>query len=64
MDIETCWYEFSPYLYIVAGLLAIYFSTALIGGLAGALLIVAALTILRLRWLHRRSEDKKIKRVG
>ena len=64
MDIETCWYEFSPYLYIVAGIVAIVLSRSLVGGLAGGLLIVAAVTILRLRWVHRRNEDKKVKRAG
>jgi hypothetical protein len=64
MDIETCWYEFSPYIYLVAGCISIFCSSTLVGNLAGTLLVVAALTILRLRWIHRRTEDKKIKRVG
>jgi hypothetical protein len=64
MDIETCWYEFSPYIYIMAGSASIFSSESLVGTIAGTLLIIAALTILRLRWVHRRAEDKKVKRVG
>jgi hypothetical protein len=64
MDLETFWYEFSPYIYLVAGAISIFFSRALVGSIAGGLLIVAALTILRLRWVHRREQDKKVKKVG
>jgi hypothetical protein len=64
MDFETCWYEFSPYIYIVVGAFSIFFSSNLVGSISGGLLIVAALTILRLRWVHRREQDKKVKKVG
>lgn len=64
MDLETCWYEFSPYLYIVVGLVSIFYATTVIGSVAGVLLIGAAVTILRLRWVHRRAEDKKVRKAG
>jgi hypothetical protein len=64
MDLETCWYEFSPYLYVVVGLVSIFYATTAMGNVAGVLLIVAAATILRLRWVHRRAEDRKIRKAG
>lgn len=64
MDLETCWYEFSPYLYVVVGLISIFYSSTAAGSAAGVLLIAAAVTILRLRWVHRRAEDKKVKKAG
>jgi len=64
MDLETCWYEFSPYLYVVVGLISIFYATTAVGNIAGVLLIGAAVTILRLRWVHRRAEDKKVRKAG
>jgi hypothetical protein len=63
MDIETCWYEFSPYLYIIVGVISIAFSASYLAMLPGGLLVIAALTILRMRWVHRRAQDAKVKRA-
>jgi hypothetical protein len=64
MDLETCWYEFSPYLYVVVGLISIFYATTAVGNVAGVLLIGAAVTIIRLRWVHRRAEDRKVRKAG
>lgn len=63
MDIETCWYEFSPYCYIGTGIAAVYYASEPLGRLPGFLLIFAALTIIRLRWIHRRAADAKVARA-
>lgn len=61
MDLETIWYEFSPYLYAVSGVTALFYSPGsyLLKG-SGILLITAVLTILRLRWIYRRALDSKV----
>lgn len=61
MDLETIWYEFSPYLYAVFGFTALFYSggSFLLKG-SGLLLITAVLTILRLRWVYRRALDSKV----
>ena len=62
MDLETAWYEFSPYLYAVFGFTALFYSggSYLLKG-SGILLITAVLTILRLRWVYRRAMDSQVK---
>jgi hypothetical protein len=54
MDLETLWYEVSPYVYTLSGVLALAAADARMGQWSGALLLAAALTIIRLRWVHRR----------
>ncbi len=57
MDLETIWYEAFPYLYGIGGVVAILIRPgSLLLKISGALLIVAALTILRLRWVYRRAQ--------
>lgn len=63
MDLETCWYEFSPFCYIGAGVAAVYYAEEPMARLPGFLLVAAALTIIRLRWVHRRAADAKIVRA-
>ena len=63
MDIETWWYEVSPYLYIIVGMISLVFSSTYLAMLPGSLLIIAALTIIRMRWVHRRAQDAKVKRA-
>jgi hypothetical protein len=56
MDFETIWYEAFPFLYGIGGLVAIFSKPG--PGLlkvSGVLLIIASLTVLRLRWVYRRS---------
>ena len=54
MDLETLWYEISPYVYTASGVIALAAADARMGQLSGALLLAAALTIIRLRWINRR----------
>jgi hypothetical protein len=58
MDLETVWYEVSPYLYTVAGLLTLLFSRAPISIASGILLLAAGATILRMRWKNRNRTRK------
>ena len=56
MDIESLWYEAFPFFYGISGVVAFLIkpeSTLL--RISGALLVVAAITILRLRWVYRRA---------
>ncbi len=60
MDLETVWYDAFPYLYGIGGVVAILIRPgSLLLKISGALLIVAALTILRLRWIYRRELFRK-----
>ena len=69
MNIEATWYENSPYVYVVGGVVSIsnYGSTIAIA--SGVLLLGAALTILRMRWRYRknkaeqREREERVKRV-
>ncbi len=54
MDLETFWYETCPYIYTLSGVTAFAAADARIGQVSGALLLGAALTIIRLRWVNRR----------
>jgi hypothetical protein len=54
MDLETVWYEISPYIYTISGLSVVAMADAGMGRFSGALLLAAAVTIIRLRWAHRR----------
>jgi uncharacterized membrane protein YphA (DoxX/SURF4 family) len=51
--IEKFWYEVSPYIYVVLGLLVIVGRFSLVATVFGALLLTAAAIILRLRWAYR-----------
>lgn len=53
MDLETVWYEISPYIYTISGLSVVATADAVLGRYSGALLLAAAVTIIRLRWVHR-----------
>lgn len=63
MDIEQLWYELSPYLYALAGMLALYHSRSGLPLFSGVLLLVASATILRLRWTNRRRQDLKVQKA-
>ena len=62
MDLETMWYEFSPYVYAIAGVMSILNLKSGLSITSGMLLLGAAVTILRLRWINRRENDRKVKR--
>lgn len=56
MDLESIWYETAPYAYVFAGIYAASAESRL-ATVSGALLVIAAVTILRLRWSYRRKRE-------
>jgi len=58
MDLENLWYECSPYLYAAGGLATMLKSESRVGHVSGLLLIAAAVTILRLRYVHRKAHKR------
>ena len=62
MDIETIWYEYSPFVYAVAGILSVSNYGSYLSVVFGTLLIAASLTILRMRWVYRKKQAEKIHR--
>ncbi len=54
MKLETTWYECSPYIYMVGGLVCLLKANSGISFMSGLLLIAAAGTIMRLRWYYRK----------
>jgi hypothetical protein len=59
MDLETIWYEYAPYLYIIAGIIAIEEVGSTLGICIGAALIAGAGAVLVPRWLHRLPGSRK-----
>jgi len=53
MSLGDLWYETSPYLYAPLGAAVLFGSEGALAKISGALLLVAAVTILRLRWTFR-----------
>lgn len=62
MDLETLWYEASPYIYAVAGAISMFNMKSGLSIVSGLLLLAASATILRLRWVHRRRMDQRVPR--
>ena len=54
MSLADIWYETSPYLYALLGTVVLFGSEGTLAKLSGGLLVVAAITILRMRWTYRR----------
>ena len=54
MSVEALWYEASPYVYFVVGLLSAAFSNSDVGFVFSALLLTASFAVLRLRRIYRR----------
>lgn len=57
MDFETIWYEYTPYLYAIAGIIFILHVGSVIGICFGLLLVVAAGLIIFLRHNYRKSQS-------
>ena len=56
MDIEALWYEAFPYFYGISGAVAFFVNPgSMLLKISGVLLITAAITIMRLRWVYRRT---------
>lgn len=70
MKIEAIWYEYSPFVYAVAGILSVSNYGSYISVMSGILLVAAAATILRMRWVYRKNRaektirDKRAQRVA
>lgn len=65
MDIETIWYEYTPYLYAIVGIVSILHIGSLIGICFGLLLIVAAGLIILVRHNYRKSQSgEKERRIA
>lgn len=58
MDSESIFYELSPYLYALAGLIAVSMSSSLLTLGAGVMLIVSGVVMLVLRYQFRRRKLK------
>jgi hypothetical protein len=59
MDIEAAWYEASPYVYAVAGFGSLTNYHSSIAIVSGVILLIAAGTILKMRWTYRRVQAEK-----
>lgn len=56
MSLEDIWYESSPYIYVIAGITVLASAEGSLAIASALLLLIAAGTILRLRWVHRRGQ--------
>ncbi len=65
MSIGDLWYETSPYIYTPLGAVVLLGSEGALAKASGALLLVAAATILRMRWAYRqRRANAQRQRAG
>jgi hypothetical protein len=58
------WYETSPYVYFIVGVIAMLFSTSAPGFVFSTLLLVAATTILLLRRTYRSLEQRNFRKYS
>jgi len=61
MDLEKTWYEISPYVYGIVGVVALVMAESKIAYLSAALLMSSSLTILTLRQHYRAAERDSIR---
>jgi hypothetical protein len=64
MSLESLWYEASPYLYLVVGLVSALFSNSALGLVFCVLLVTASVTILRLRHSYRSPERQAYRKYS
>ena len=64
MSLESLWYETSPYLYLVVGLVSALFSNSALGLVFSAVLVVASVTIFRLRRTYRSPESQAYRKYS
>lgn len=62
MDFETIWYEYTPYIYAIAGIMSILQIGSIIGIAFGVALIAAAGVIIIKRLSYRRRQSNKSER--
>jgi hypothetical protein len=53
MSLERVWYETSPVVYALGGVTVLLGASDTLARVSGALLVLAAATILRMRWVYR-----------
>jgi hypothetical protein len=59
MDFENIWYEYAPYLYLMAGVVVIEEIGSILGTCAGIAMLAGAARVLLLRWNHRATHHRK-----
>jgi hypothetical protein len=64
MSLEALWYEVSPYVYFVFGLVSAAFSQSDFGLVFSALLLSATFVILRLRRIYRRPDRVEFRKYS
>ena len=64
MSLEALWYQVSPYVYCVVGLMAAVFSNSDFGFIFSAILLSASLAIFRLRRIYRRPERVEMRKYS
>ena len=64
MSIGDLWYETSPYLYAPLGAVVLFGSDGTLAKTSGALLMIAAATILRMRWSYRQRRKLALARAS
>ena len=62
MDFETMWYEYTPYLYAIAGIVSILYIGSIIGISFGVLLVGGSGLIIAMRVNYRRKQSDKNER--
>ena len=63
MDFETMWYEYTPYLYAIAGIVSILYIGSIIGISFGVLLVAGSGLIIAMRVNYRRKQSDKNERL-
>ena len=62
MDFETMWYEYTPYLYAIAGIISILYVGSIIGISLGVLLVAGSGSVIIMRVNYRRKQSAKVER--
>jgi UPF0716 family protein affecting phage T7 exclusion len=62
MDFEAIWYEYTPYLYAIAGIMSILHIGSIIGVSFGLALVAAAAFIFHRRHSYRKARSSKDER--
>lgn len=61
MDFESMWYEYTPYLYAIAGIISILHIGSIIGVGLGLILVAAAGMIIYMRQSYRKTRSNESK---
>jgi hypothetical protein len=61
---QDLWYETSPYVYFIVGVVAMLFSTSASGFAFSTLLLVVAVTIVSMRHTYRSPEQQKYRKYS